>query len=66
MLIARVRLTPGLRRWLEGAHDDGQPALKVAQVDDHILVTRADGAELSEDEQIEITALLAAHAAEAL
>lgn len=66
MLILTTRLTPGLRRWLEGAHDDGRSPLVVVQTGEHIAVTRADGSEPSETERLEVTALLAAHAAEPL
>mgnify|MGYP003527995863 CR=1 FL=1 len=66
MIAQSTTLTPTLARWLSHAHDGapdrGQP-LRVRQLGAHLEVLQADGAELSESERIEVTSLLAAHAA---
>jgi hypothetical protein len=49
---------------LQGAHDDDQPALVVTHEPPALVVLRADGTELSEVEEKEIWALLAADGAE--
>lgn len=52
---------PGLlRRLREDAHDDGEPDLLVHYEDDVLIVVRVDGHDLSETEEIEVRALLAA------
>lgn len=62
MLIKNTRPTPGLVQWLSAAHDDGARPLAVEAVGPDLRVLRQDGSELSETEQLEVTALLAAHA----
>lgn len=66
MIVTHTILTPALRRWLEAGHDDDWPPLLVRQVGESVEVTRADGCELSDREQTEVTALMAAHAVEPL
>lgn len=65
MLIG-VTLTPGLRWWLERAGDKERLRVHQCSRPWRVDVLHADGAELSVSEQIEVCALLAAHAAEPL
>lgn len=62
MLIKHTRPTPSLVQWLSAAHDDGAPPLAVEAVGPDLRITRQDGSELSDTEQLEVAALLAAHA----
>lgn len=66
MLIPNLTLTSQLQRWLRQSNDDGQPELFVRYESTHpkagVIVTRQDGSEPSESEQLEIMARLAAHA----
>ena len=61
MLILETELTAGLIWWLSQAHDDGCEALQVRQAGAHVQVTRQGGGDLSDTEQNEVIALLAAH-----
>lgn len=72
MLIRDTALTPALARWLRESHDDGEPELQPRELrlgmarTRNIRVLRTDGSEPSTTETTEITARLAAHAAEPL
>jgi hypothetical protein len=70
MLIHDTTLTPALARWLRESHDDGEPELVIRRAgwghSPPHSVLRADGSEVSDTERTEITARLAAHAAEPL
>jgi hypothetical protein len=59
-------LTEALVAWLRRAHDDDTPALRVFSHGETVTVLRHDGADLSETEEIEVRALLAAHQVEPL
>ena len=63
MRIRGVALTPALRAWLVAA---GDAPLTVRRIADTIEITRADGAELSAEEEIEVRALISAHDVEPL
>ncbi|RYE80785.1 MAG: hypothetical protein EOO74_01600 [Myxococcales bacterium] len=64
MTILSTPLTEDLLDLLQRSHDRGQPALVVEPQGNNIVVTRADGSELSENEQFEVFARLAMIAAE--
>ena len=72
MIVYRVNYTAALKTWIEGAHDDEQPALRVSyrgaspMAPSRLTVLRYSGDELSPTEEREVRALLAAHAAEPL
>jgi len=60
------RPSPRLLRLLRAAHDDGQPEISVIASPPALVVTRRDGAELSDSEQTEVRALLAADGVETI
>jgi hypothetical protein len=62
LTIRDTQMTAPLRRWLSESHDDGQLPLVVEQIGVDVAIRRADGSALSDAEEIEIRALLAAHA----
>lgn len=76
MIVRDLVLTPALEQWIRDAHDDGQEPLDITDLSDpddredggatSILVARADLSELSATEQVEVRALVAAHAVEPL
>lgn len=76
MILHGVTLTPALAAWLRAAHDDGAYPLDVRVIrrirggvdvgPAGIDVTRANGSTLSQTEETEVRALLAAHAVEPL
>jgi hypothetical protein len=62
-----VRIQPLSARLVEllrGAHDDGELELSVMHDPPALVLLRADSRELSETEQLEVRAILAADAAE--
>lgn len=66
MRLPNATLTDGLRRWIETrAGDDGRP-LRATQTGDAIEVTTPDGDDVTENECIEVIALVAANDAESL
>ena len=64
MVFSSTLLTDDLRDWLGRSHDAGQALLQVVQRGEDLEVTRADGNELSVDEQSEVMCRLAMQAME--
>jgi hypothetical protein len=60
MKLHNLRLDPRKRKLLQGAHDDGRPALVVTEI---VEVTSPTG-DLTDSEKLEIQALAAAFGAE--
>lgn len=70
MIISNVRLTANLRAWIEASHDDREPPLTCYQVDRSVVVHGRDhrgcARPLSEPEELEVRAVVAAHRADSL
>jgi len=66
MTISNLTLTPALARWLASRCDPGTAPLAARQDGPDVVVTRADGAELSAAESAHVRGTVAAHRVEPL
>lgn len=66
MKINDLTLTPALSAWLASRCDEGTQPLEARQDGAAVVVTRADGSDLSVTEQVHVRGTVAAHRAEPL